>query len=184
VQTLREAGCAQLVLLKCTGAYPSLPENMNLRTIPDLARSFVAPVGLSDHTLGTVVPVAALALSACIIEKHLTLKRSDGGPDSAFSLEPVEFRQMVDTVRIAEKALGRINYAPTNEELQSRVFRRSLFVFKDVNAGERFTTENVRSIRPAHGLSPNALPRELKSCASMDLLRGTALSEKHLKGAC
>jgi N-acetylneuraminate synthase len=180
VRTLREAGCTQLALLKCTSAYPSLPEDMNLRTILHLPEAFHVPVGLSDHTLGIAVPVAAVALGACIIEKHLTLRRSDGGPDAAFSLEPAEFRAMVDAVRVAEKALGKVNYEMSEKEQASRVFRRSLFVVKDMKAGEEFTRENVRSIRPGHGLPVKELDRVLGRKAITNLERGTPLSENHI----
>ena len=180
VRTLHEAGCTQLALLKCTSAYPSPPEEMNLRTIPDLAARFGVPVGLSDHTLGISAPVAAVALGACIIEKHFTLRRSDGGPDAAFSLEPAEFKAMVEAVRVAEKALGRVNYEVTEKEAASRVFRRSLFVVEDIKAGEIFTNKNVRSIRPSHGLAPKHLPNVLGRRATQDLVRGTPLSWKHV----
>ena len=180
VRTLREAGCTQLALLKCTSAYPSLPEDMNLRTIPHLAEAFHVPVGLSDHTLGIAVPVAAVALGACIIEKHLTLRRSDGGPDAAFSLEPAEFRAMVDAVRVAEKALGKVNYEMSEKEQASRVFRRSLFVVKDMKAGEEFTLENVRSIRPGHGMPVKELDRVLGRKANTNLERGMPLVEDHI----
>jgi pseudaminic acid synthase len=176
VRTLREAGCTQLALLKCTSAYPSLPDDMNLRTIPHLAEAFHVPVGLSDHTLGIAVPVAAVALGACIIEKHLTLRRSDGGPDAAFSLEPTEFRAMVDAVRVAEKALGKVSYEMSEKEQASRVFRRSLFVVKDMKAGEEFTRENVRSIRPGHGLPVREMDRILGKTVKQDVTRGTPLS--------
>ena len=176
VRTLREAGCTQLALLKCTSAYPSLPEDMNLRTIPHLAEAFHVPVGLSDHTLGIAVPVAAVSLGACIIEKHLTLRRSDGGPDAAFSLEPAEFRAMVDAVRVAEKALGKVNYEMSEKEQASRVFRRSLFVVKDMKAGEEFTRENVRSIRPGHGLPVKDLDRILGRKAAVPIERGTPIT--------
>ncbi|MEI6655145.1 MAG: pseudaminic acid synthase [Verrucomicrobiota bacterium] len=176
VRTLRNAGCTQLALLKCTSAYPSLPEDMDLRTIPHLAEAFGVPVGLSDHTLGIAVPVAAAALGACIIEKHLTLRRSDGGPDAAFSLEPTEFKAMVDAVRIAEKALGRVNYDVTEREFASRAFRRSLFVVEEIKAGEAFTSNNVRSIRPGHGLLPKHLPEVLGRCAAQAIARGTPLA--------
>jgi N-acetylneuraminate synthase len=176
VRTLREAGCTQLALLKCTSAYPSLPEDMNLRTIPHLAEAFHVPVGLSDHTLGIAVPVAAVALGACIIEKHLTLRRSDGGPDAAFSLEPAEFRAMVDAVRVAEKALGKVSYEMSEKEQASRAFRRSLFVVKDMKAGEEFTRENVRSIRPGHGLPVKELDQVLGRKAAVPVERGTPIT--------
>ena len=180
VRTLREAGCTQLALLKCTSAYPSLPEDMNLRTIPHLAEAFHVPVGLSDHTLGIAVAVAAVALGACIIEKHLTLRRSDGGPDAAFSLEPAEFRAMVDAVRIAEKALGKVNYEMSEKEQVSRVFRRSLFVVKDMQAGEEFTRENVRSIRPGHGIPPKFIDEVIGTVATIDIAKGTPLKMEHI----
>jgi pseudaminic acid synthase len=180
IQILRASGCTQLALLKCTSAYPSLPEDMNLRTISHMAESFGVPIGLSDHTLGIAVPVAAVALGACIIEKHLTLRRSDGGPDGAFSLEPAEFRTMVDAVRVAETSLGKVSYELSEKERASRVFRRSLFVVKDIRAGEEFTRENVRSIRPGHGLSVKEFDRVLKRRATMYLERGTPLAEGHV----
>jgi pseudaminic acid synthase len=175
VTSLRAAGCTQLALLKCTSAYPSPPEDMNLRTIPHLAEAFGVPVGLSDHTLGIAVPVAAVALGACIIEKHFTLSRATPGPDSAFSLEPPEFKAMVEAVRSVEKALGRVSYEVTDKEKASRVFRRSLFVVEDVQAGELLTEKNVRSIRPGHGLAPKYLPTILGRRASRGLTRGTPL---------
>jgi len=176
VRTLREAGCRQLALLKCTSAYPSPPEEMNLRTIPHLAQAFDVPVGLSDHTLGIAAPVAAVAMGACIVEKHLTLSRSVPGPDSAFSLEPQEFKAMLDAVRIAEKALGTVNYELTESEVASRVFRRSLFAVRNVKAGEAFTTEHVRSIRPSYGLHPRHLNDVIGRRATRDIERGTPLT--------
>jgi N-acetylneuraminate synthase len=149
---------------------------MNLCTIPHLAEAFDCPVGVSDHTLGIAVPVAAVALGATIIEKHLCLSRSEPGPDSAFSLEPGEFRAMVDAVRVAEKALGRVHYGVDPSEAASRAFRRSLFVVRDIQAGEVFTTANIRSIRPGHGLPPKFLPEILGRRASRNLERGTPLS--------
>ena len=176
VSGARSAGVAEIALLKCTSAYPSPPEAMNLRTIPHLAEAFGVPVGLSDHTMGTAVPVAAVALGARIIEKHFTLSRSQPGPDSAFSLEPSEFKMMVEAVRAAEKALGAICYGASAEEQKSRIFRRSLFVVKDVRAGEALTADNVRSIRPGHGLLPKYLPELLGRKAVRDVERGTPLS--------
>jgi len=156
--------------------HPSPQEEMNLRTIPDMAARFGVPGGLSDHTLGIAVPVAAVALGACIIEKHFTLSRAAGGPDSAFSLEPAEFRQMVDAVRTADKALGRVNYELTEGEKASRVFRRSLYVVKDVKAGELFTEDNLRSIRPGQGLLPKHLAEILRRRAARDIERGRPLA--------
>jgi len=180
VKAIHEAGGTQLALLKCTSAYPAAPEEMNLRTIPDLETRFAVPVGLSDHTLGIAVAVAAVALGACIVEKHFTLSRSIPGPDSAFSLEPHEFQAMVDAVRTAEKALGRVHYGISQEEAKSRVFRRSLFVVEDIKADDVFTEDNVRSIRPGHGLAPKYLPEVLGRRAACDLLRGTPLKWEHV----
>ena len=149
---------------------------MNLRTIPHLAAAFGVPAGLSDHTLGIAVPVAAVALGACIVEKHLTLSRADGGPDAAFSLEPAEFAAMVEAVRQAHAAVGQVNYTLTKNERQSIIFRRSLFVVQDVLQGEPFTAENVRSIRPGHGLHPRHLPDILGRTAARSVARGTPLA--------
>ncbi len=176
VRTLTDAGGAQIALLKCTSAYPAPPEEMNLRTIPHLLETFGFPVGLSDHTLGTAVPVAAVSVGACLIEKHFTLSRSMPGPDSAFSLEPRELREMVDAIRTVEKALGDVRYGGSKREEASRAFRRSLFVVKDVKAGEVFTEENVRSIRPGYGLHTRYLPYVLGRCAAKSLEAGTPLS--------
>jgi len=172
----RKAGARQIALLKCTSAYPAPVEEMNLRTIPELARRFGVPVGLSDHTMGIAVPVAAVSLGACIIEKHLTLARADGGPDGAFSLEPQEFKAMVEAVRTAEKALGTIHFGVGAREARSRVFRRSLFVVCDIKAGEKFTADNVRSIRPGNGLHTRHLSEVLGKTAVVDISRGTPLS--------
>jgi pseudaminic acid synthase len=176
LQNAREAGASQIALLKCTSSYPAPADDMNLRTIPELARRFGVPVGLSDHTMGIAAPVAAVALGACIIEKHLTLSRSTPGPDSAFSLEPQEFKAMVNAVRTAEKALGAVHFGLSGKEEASRIFRRSLFVVEDVKQGEVFTPANVRSIRPAHGLHPRHLPEVLGKSASREIKRGTPLS--------
>jgi N-acetylneuraminate synthase len=149
---------------------------MNLRAIPALASKFQLPVGLSDHTAGIAVPVAAVALGACIIEKHLTLSRSGGGPDSAFSLEPHEFAEMVNAVRTAEKALGSQQIGPASSEKASRKFRRSLFVVEDMNAGEVFSAQNVRSIRPGDGLHTRHLADVLGKTSRSRIKRGTPLA--------
>ncbi|HZW30746.1 MAG TPA: pseudaminic acid synthase [Isosphaeraceae bacterium] len=175
VDAARRGGAVGLALLKCSSAYPAPPEAMNLRTIPHLAEAFGVPAGLSDHTLGIAVPVAAVALGACIIEKHFTLSRDEPGPDSAFSLEPAEFRAMVEGVHTAERALGAIHYGLSGQDEASRTFRRSLFVVEDVQAGEPFTERNVRSIRPGHGLPPKLLGEVLGRRAAQDLARGTPL---------
>jgi pseudaminic acid synthase len=176
VTAARKAGCKEIALLKCTSAYPADPAEMNLRTIPHMAEAFGLPVGLSDHTLGIAVPAAAVALGACIIEKHFTLSRNVPGPDSAFSLGPNEFKAMVEAVRTTEKALGKINYAVTEKEAASRVFRRSLFVVKDMKAGDVFTKENIRSIRPGYGLHPKYLKDMIGKTAKTNLEKGTSLN--------
>ena len=176
VQAAKEAGCKELALLKCTSAYPVPPEEINLRTIPHMAEAFGVPVGLSDHTLGIAVPVAAVAVGACIIEKHFTLSRSIPGPDSAFSLEPREFKEMVDAIRVTEKALGKVSYEVTEHEKASCVFRRSLFVVKDMKAGDLFTEENVRSIRPGYGLPCKHLKDVLGRRSTRSIAVGTPLT--------
>jgi len=178
VEAALKAGASQVALLKCTSAYPAPPGEMNLRTIPDMARKFKVPVGLSDHTLGIAVPVAAVALGACIIEKHFTLSRSIPGPDSAFSLELPEVRAMVEAIRTTEEALGQISYKVSDQEAKSRVFRRSLFVVKDLKKGEMFTEENVRSIRPGYGMHPRYLKDVLGKQVARDIRRGTPLNWK------
>jgi pseudaminic acid synthase len=175
VQAIRNEGNDQIALLKCTSAYPALPEDMNLKTIPDMANVFCVPVGISDHTLGITVPIAAVALGASLIEKHITLSRNIPGPDSSFSLEPQEFKAMVDSVREAEKALGTVNYTVTEHEKASRSFRRSLFAIEDIAEGEIFTEKNIRSIRPGYGLSPKYLHEILGKKAIVNICRGTPL---------
>jgi len=175
VQAFRGAGGKELTLLKCNSAYPAPPEEMNLCTIPHLSAAFDVPVGLSDHTLGIAAAIAAVGLGACIIEKHFTLRRADGGPDAAFSLEPQEFKAMVDAVRETEKALGKVSYEPAPKEMASRVFRRSLFVVRDMKAGDVFTAENVRSIRPAHGLAPKHLATVIGQVATRPIQAGSPL---------
>lgn len=175
VRAVREAGAGGVALLKCTSAYPASPEAMNLRTIPHLAEAFGVPAGLSDHTMGIAAPVAAVALGATIIEKHFTLDRAAGGPDSAFSLEPQEFAAMVAAVRQTEQALGEVSYTLTEKEKESRAFRRSLFAVRDIRQGEFFTPENVRSIRPGYGLPPKHLERVVGRRATRDIARGTPL---------
>jgi len=176
VRTIRNAGGTDLALLKCTSAYPAPPEEMNLCTIPHLREAFEVPVGLSDHSRGIAVPVAAVALGATIIEKHLTLSREIAGPDSSFSMNPDEFKMMVEAIRIAERAVGRVQYGASPTETASRVFRRSLFVVKDMKAGDRLTEANVRSIRPGYGLHTRYLAEILGRVASQDIARGTPLA--------
>jgi pseudaminic acid synthase len=176
VSAIHEAGGNQLALLKCTSAYPAPPDEMNLRTIPYLAEAFGVPTGLSDHTIGIAVPVAAVALGACIVEKHFTLSRQDASPDSTFSLEPHEFKEMTNAIRRAEKAIGQVSYEIMGKQKAGRVFRRSLFVVKDIKKGEKFTEENVRSIRPGYGLPPKYFDDVVGKKATKDIIRGTPLS--------
>ncbi len=180
VATARQAGAREIALLKCTSAYPAPAAGMNLRTLTHLADAFGVPVGLSDHTLGISSAVAAVSLGASIIEKHFTLSRRDPSPDSAFSLEPAEFRAMADAVRTAEQALGGVSYGVTEAEAKSRVFRRSLFVVEPVAAGEVFTSRHVRSIRPGHGLHPRYLAEVIGRRAACAIDRGTPLAWRHL----
>jgi len=175
VNTARNAGAREIVLLKCTSAYPAPPAEMNLRTIPHLAATFNTPVGLSDHTLDNTVAITAVAMGACLIEKHFTLARADGGPDAAFSLEPAEFSTLADAVRVAEQALGTVNYTLTAAEERNRIFRRSLFVTQEIRAGERFNSENVRSIRPGYGLHPRHFEKILGRRAACAITPGTPL---------
>ncbi len=178
VKTLKQYGCPQVALLHCVSAYPAKPESMNLATIPDLAKKFKVIAGLSDHSLGRSVPITAVALGASIIEKHFTLKRSDGGPDAAFSLEPAELKQLVKEVREAEKSLGRAIYHVAKNEEENIIFRRSLFIVKDIKKGERFNATNVRSIRPGYGLPPKYYEQILGKKAVKNIERGTPLSWK------
>ncbi|MGM0740386.1 MAG: pseudaminic acid synthase [Pseudomonadota bacterium] len=176
VHTARVAGCDQIILLKCTAAYPAPIDEANLATLPHMAQLFGTVVGLSDHTPGSTAPVAATVLGGRVIEKHLTLSRADGGPDSAFSMEPQEFADMVADVRAAEQAIGQIRYEPTAKETRSRDFRRSLFAIRDIPAGEAFTPDNLRSIRPATGLHTRHYDALLQSRASTHIKAGTPLS--------
>jgi N-acetylneuraminate synthase len=174
---LREAGARDIIVLRCTSSYPAADNDMNLRSIPFLRDFTGCLVGLSDHSLGSAAPVAAVALGACMIEKHITLSRKDGGVDSHFSLEPSEFNCMVRDVRRAQEMLGEARFGSGIEgEKASREFRRSLFAVKDIAAGEQFTADNVKSIRPGSGLSPKYLSVVMGRRARFDLLRGTPLS--------
>jgi N-acetylneuraminate synthase len=169
------AGAPGVVLLHCTSSYPAVMDDANVRTIPDMAARFGCPIGLSDHTPGTAASVAAVALGACVIEKHFTLARSDGGPDAAFSLEPAEFTALVTDCKAAWHALGRAHYDVLGSEGTSLLFRRSLYVTADVKAGETLTKANVRSVRPGNGLPPVDLPKVLGRTATRDLSRGEPL---------
>ncbi|WP_226670466.1 pseudaminic acid synthase [Metabacillus litoralis] len=181
VQACRNAGNDQIILLKCTSAYPAKIEDANLRTMQNLKETFNVEVGLSDHTLGATVPVVSVALGAKVIEKHFILDKSIGGPDASFSLDKQEFKLLVDSVRDAEKALGKIDYEMTEKKEKSREFSRSLFVAKDIKEGEAFNKENVRSIRPGYGLAPKYSNNIYGSIASQDINRGTPLKWKHIK---
>ena len=176
VTTAREAGCKDLVLLKCTSTYPAEPVNTNLQTIPHMRELFGCDIGLSDHTMGVGASVAAVALGACVIEKHFTLNRAEGGVDAAFSLEPAELASLVVETRRAFDALGQVRYGPTTAEKASIVFRRSLYVVKDIAAGEVLSPENVRAIRPGLGLAPRHYDSVVGKNARTSIKAGTALS--------
>lgn len=175
VAVARCGGADDLILLRCNSAYPAPLEQMDLRSIPDMAERFDVATGLSDHTLGVTAAVSAVALGACVIEKHVTMSREDPGPDSAFSLEPRELREMIQQVRDVERALGGVRYGPTDQEKASIAFRRSLFVVDDIEPGELLTTDNVRSIRPGYGLAPKHLDEVLGRTAAIGIRRGTPL---------
>lgn len=176
VRAAREAGCKDLILLKCTSTYPATPENTNILTIPHLRELFGCEVGLSDHTMGVGVSVASVALGAAVIEKHFTLNRADGGVDSAFSMEPAEMAQLVVESERAWQALGQVSYGPTEKEKKSLVFRRSLYLAEDVKAGDRLTRENMRAIRPGYGLPPKYYDLLLGKRIVCDAPKGTPIS--------
>jgi pseudaminic acid synthase len=176
VAAAKEAGASAIALLKCTSAYPSPPDAINLGAIPVMAARWGLPVGLSDHTTGESVPVAAVALGAVLVEKHITLSHDQATPDAPFSLDPAEFKRMVDAIRVAEQAIAGRDLGPTPAEEESRKFRRSLFVVEDVRAGEALTERNVRSIRPAAGLHTRHYEAVLGRRAAKDIRRGTPLS--------
>lgn len=176
VRAAREAGCKDLVLLKCTSTYPSTPKNTNILTIPNMRQAFDCHVGLSDHTMGIGAAVAAVALGAVVVEKHFTLRRADGGVDSTFSMEPEEMRALVTESERAWQAMGRVQYGIQSEmEQKSRIYRRSLYVVEDIAAGELLTEKNVRAIRPGFGLPPKFLTQVLGMTARSTIRRGTAL---------
>lgn len=175
VGTAKKAGAQDITLLKCVSSYPAQPKEMNLRTIPDLHKRFHLPVGLSDHTLGIATAVASVALGATFIEKHFTLSRRIKTPDGFFSMEPEELKALVDHVRIVEEALGSVHYGLTQDEKKSKVFRRSLFVVRNMQPGDAFTEDNIRSIRPSNGLKPKYLPVVFGKKAGRFLKRGTPL---------
>lgn len=176
VDTLRNNGCEQICLLKCTSSYPAPPESMNLKTITAMQEKFDLTVGLSDHTRCNNAAIASVALGAAVIEKHITLDRSAGGPDSSFSLEPHEFAEMVSAVRTVEAAIGQVHFGPTEFDAANVVFRRSLFAVEDIKSGESFSLENVRSIRPGQGIPPKHLPDLIDRRAANEIPRGTPIS--------
>jgi pseudaminic acid synthase len=176
VRTAKDEGNDQTIILKCTSTYPATPENTNVSTIPNMRQTFGVEVGLSDHTMGTGVSVAAVALGAVLIEKHFTLRRADGGVDSTFSMEPEEFRQLRTETERAWQAMGRVTYGGTKAEEKSRIFRRSLYISKDMKAGEVLSPENLRIIRPGFGLSPKFYEELLGKAVKRDVSLGTPAS--------
>jgi len=176
VHTAREAGCRDLILLKCTSSYPATPGNTNILTIPHMAKMFDCQVGLSDHTMGIGAAVASIALGATMIEKHFTLSRADGGVDSAFSMEPDEMHALVAETERAWQALGKISYGPTEKEKKSLTFRRSLYIVQDMKKGDILTKENLRAIRPGLGLTPKYYVTLLGKRVNRDVTRGTAVN--------
>lgn len=180
VRTCREAGNHQVILLKCVSAYPAPFEQMNLKVIPNMSDTFGCLSGLSDHSLGDETAVASVALGAKVVEKHLTLDRKDGGVDSAFSMEPEEFAVMVRKIRNVEKALGKVSYELTEKQMESRKLSRSLFVVKDIQAGETFTEENVRSIRPGVGMHTKYYGDVLGKTARCEIKKGTPMDWKYI----
>jgi N-acetylneuraminate synthase len=176
VRTARDAGCRDLILLKCTSTYPATPQNSNILTIPHMSALFGCQVGLSDHTMGVGVAVAAVAHGATVVEKHFTLRRADGGVDSAFSLEPEEMGSLVTETERAWQALGAVTYGPTEAERKSLVFRRSIYVASEIRAGDIFTTENIRIVRPGQGLPPREFSAILGRKANRDWSAGTPMS--------
>lgn len=180
VQTLRNNGCNDIVLLKCTSTYPASPENTNIRTIPHMEQLFNCHVGLSDHTMGVGTAVAAVSLGARVIEKHFTINRSEGGVDSTFSMEPHEFKILIEETRRAFQSLGKVAYGILPEEMKSLTFKRSIYVVKDLNEGDILTNENIRIIRPGLGLSPSYFESVLGKKVNCSLKKGTALNLKYI----
>ena len=175
VDAAKEAGCSELILLKCTSTYPAQPENTNISTIPHLKKLFGTEVGLSDHTMGIGVAVASIALGASVIEKHFTLARDDGGVDSAFSLEPRELKELVVESKRAWQGIGSIKYGPTNIEKKNMMFRRSIYVTQNIAKGEKFTTKNIRIVRPGDGAPPALFEKLLGKISKMEHIRGNPL---------
>ncbi len=182
VNICHEVGNENIVLLKCTSAYPAPLEDANLNTIPDLAKTFDVISGFSDHTLGTTAPIAAVTLGAKIIEKHFILDKNIGGADADFSLDVKEFKEMIDAIRKTEKLLGKIDYTMNKRKEKSRAFSRSLYISKDIKKGEPFSEENIKSVRPGFGLHPKYLKDILGKFAHRDIEFGTPLALKDMKG--
>jgi len=180
VEAAKDAGCEQLIVLHCVSGYPAPSSDYNLRTLPDIAERFGVHAGLSDHTIDNAAAVASVALGSCFIEKHFTLDRNAGGPDDSFSLEPKDLKSLCTDARKAWEALGEVNYDRKQSELGNLKFRRSLYVVKDIQQGERFTSDNVRSVRPAAGMAPKHYEAVLASTASQNIEAGTALKPEHL----
>ncbi|MDD5491133.1 MAG: pseudaminic acid synthase [bacterium] len=181
VNTAIKYGSRGVVLLKCSTSYPADPQDINLRTIADMQKTFKVPVGFSDHTMGVGVSVAAVALGACVIEKHITLSRKIKSADSFFSIEPEEFRELVNNIRLAEKASGKVSYALSKEEKTGRLYRRSIFVSRDINKGDIFTTGNIQVIRPAHGLEPKYWEKVIGKKAARHITAGTPLRREMVR---
>jgi len=175
VDVCRKNNCNDITLLQCTSSYPADPGLANLSTIKNMRETFNVKAGLSDHTMGSAVSIAAVAMGASVIEKHLIIDRKIGGPDASFSMEPDEFKKMVDDLRIAEKAIGTVHYNTVEEIKDSRIFARSLFIVNDIKKGDLFTGNNVRSIRPSYGLSPAYINKIIGKKARYDLEKGTPL---------
>ena len=177
VDAAREGGCKEVALLHCVSGYPAPASDYNLVTLADMAARFGVPVGLSDHTLDNTTAIASVALGACIIEKHMTLDRSGGGPDDSFSLEPAEFAALCKGVRVAWEAVGKIDYGQKSSEIGNAKYRRSLYFVRDIKAGEAITADCVRSVRPGFGLAPKHLPSILGRRLREDVCTGTPVSE-------
>ena len=176
VEAIKRMGNEQIVLLRCASAYPAISNSMNLNTMVDMGKQFDVPVGLSDHSMGFIGAVAAVAMGASVIEKHFCHSRKIENPDSSFSMEPEEFKEMIQNIRTVERAKGTVHYGATKEEEGNVIFRRSIFVVKDIKKGEKFTEENIRVIRPGHGMKPKYLKVVLGKAATYDIERGTPLN--------
>ena len=180
IKTAKDAGAKKIILLKCTSSYPAKPENSNVITIPKMREIFNCGIGLSDHTLGIGAAVAAVANGAVVIEKHLTLKRKQGGVDSSFSMEPEDLKRLVNETNRAWKSIGKISFGPSSEEKKSLIYRRSIYVVKDISSGKKLTKDNIRIIRPGFGLAPKYYERVIGKKVKRNLKKGTALKLKYI----